>query len=232
MSRFDTTRWSLVLQARAEEPEARSALETLCRSYRPPVLAYVRSRGYAADAAEDLVQGFFVRFLDRSWHAGAERERGRFRAYLLTMLKRYLSSSETEAHAQKRGGDVRIVALDEHHTSGADDETPERSFERVWAITVLGRALNRLRTEADEVGKRPLFDALKEFLIERPDEADYAHAAAALNLRRNTLAVAVHRLRHRLQELIHDELADTTAAESDLGEELRDLKGALGIQGD
>jgi len=230
MSRFDTTRWSLVLQARAEEPVARSALETLCRAYRPPVLAYVRSRGYTPDKAEDLVQGFFVRFLDHSWHAGADRERGRFRAFLLTMLKRYLSSSETEAHAQKRGGDAHIETLDELQPPGIDDETPERSFERVWAITVLSRSLNRLRAEADEVGKRPLFDALKEFLIERPDEADYTRAAAALNLRRNTLAVAVHRLRHRLQEIIQDELADTTAGESDLGEELRDLHGALGIK--
>lgn len=146
------------------------------------------------------------------------------------MLKRYLSSSETEAHAQKRGGDAHIETLDELQAPGIDDETPERSFERVWAITVLSRALNRLRAEADEVGKRPLFDALKEFLIERPDEADYTRAAAALNLRRNTLAVAVHRLRHRLQEIIQDELADTTAGESDLGEELRDLQGALGIK--
>ena|GEM_PF-280521 len=229
MSRFDTTRWSLVLQAREGVPQSHAALEALCRSYRPPVLAYVRSRGYAADVAEDLVQGFFEKFLDHSWHATAERERGRFRAYLLTMLKRYLSSSATEAHAQKRGGDVHIESIDDHESLGAD-ETPERTFERIWAITVLGRALNRLRSEADAAGKRALFDALREFLVERPDEADYARAAEQLKLRRNTLAVAVHRLRHRLRELIEEELADTTAAQDDLDTELRDLKGALGVE--
>jgi RNA polymerase sigma factor (sigma-70 family) len=230
LSRFDTTRWSLVLKAREDAPHAHAALEALCRSYRPPVLAYVRSRGYAADVAEDLAQGFFERFLDHAWHATAERERGRFRAYLLTMLKRYLSSSEIEARAQKRGGGVRVESLEEVHAASTDDETPEHTFERVWAITVLTRALARLREEAAAAGKRELFDALREFLVERPDEADYARAAEQLHLRRNTLAVAVHRLRARLRELIEDELAETTTAPNELEDELGDLRGALGIE--
>ena len=230
MSRFETTRWSLVLRARADEPDARAALEALCRSYRPPVVAYVRSRGYAPEAADDLVQGFFLRFLDHAWHAGADRERGRFRAYLLTMLKRYLGSAETEAHAQKRGGGVRIEALDEADGAVGDDATPEQTFERAWAITLLGRAVSRLRCEAEEAGRIALFDALKTFLVERPDEADYARVADRLGVRRNTLAVAVHRLRHRLQELIREELADTTGSEDDLDAELDDLRGALGAE--
>ena len=218
------------MKAREDAPDARAALEALCRSYRPPVLAYVRSRGYPPEAAEDLVQGFFERFLDHAWHATAERERGRFRAYLLTMLKRYLSSSEIEAHARKRGGDVRIESLEETHAAGSDEETPERTFERVWAITVLTHALARLREEATAAGKRELFDALHEFLVERPDEADYARAAERLKLRRNTLAVAVHRLRARLRELIEDELAETTTAPNELDEELREMRSALGIE--
>jgi RNA polymerase sigma factor (sigma-70 family) len=230
LSRFDTTRWSLVMKAREDVPQAHAALDALCRSYRPPVLAYVRSRGYAADAAEDLVQGFFVRFLDLAWHATAERERGRFRAYLLTMLKRYLSSSEIEAHARKRGGGVHIESFEEAHADCAGDETPEHTFERVWAITVLTRALARLREEVEAAGKRELFDALHEFLVERPDEADYARAAARLQLRRNTLAVAVHRMRARLRELIEDELAETTTAPDELDDELRHLRDALGIK--
>ena len=218
------------MKAREDAPDARAALEALCRSYRPPVLAYVRSRGYPPEAAEDLVQGFFERFLDHAWHATAERERGRFRAYLLTMLKRYLSSSEIEAHTRKRGGDVRIESLEETHAAGSDEETPERTFERVWAITVLTHALARLREEATAAGKRELFEALREFLVERPDEADYARAAERLNLRRNTLAVAVHRLRARLRELIEDELAETTTAPNELDEELREMRSALGIE--
>jgi RNA polymerase sigma-70 factor (ECF subfamily) len=227
MSRFETTRWSLVLKARADAPDARVALDALCRSYRPPVLAYVRSRGYAPETADDLVQGFFERFLDRAWHAGADSERGRFRAYLLTMLKRYLSNVAIEARAHKRGGDARIEPLDDDVGACDGEDTPDRSFERAWALTLLGRALARLRAEADEVGKAALFDALREFLVERPDEADYARVAATFGMRRNTLAVSVHRLRHRLRELIRDELADTTGSESDLEAELDHLRAAL-----
>lgn len=230
MSRFDTTRWSVVLNARADAPQAHAALETLCRSYRPAVLAYVRSRGYTSDAADDLVQTFFLRFIEKDWHAGADPERGRFRAYLLTMLKRHLGACATESHTLKRGGGVQFDPLDSGVEAHGADETPERSFERVWAITVLGRALNRLRAEADAAGKRPLFDALREFLVESPDEADYMRAAAKLGLRRNTLAVAVHRLRHRLRELVHAELAETTSAQSEFDAELRDLHQVLAIE--
>jgi RNA polymerase sigma factor (sigma-70 family) len=232
MNRFDTTRWSLVLQARGDPQQAHTALETLCRIYRPPALAYVRSRGYAPDAADDLVQAFFVRFLDQSWHAGADPDRGRFRAYLLTMLKRYLMSSEIEARAVKRGGGMRIDSLDDDSDPAlaVGDDSPERVFEQAWAMTVLGRALKHLRDEAEQSGKRELFDALREFLVERPDNADYARVAEQLGLRRNTLAVAVHRMRHRLQELIQSELADTAAGAGELDAELRELRGALGIK--
>jgi len=192
----------------------------------------VRSRGYAPDAADDLVQAFFVRFLDQSWHAGADPDRGRFRAYLLTMLKRYLMNSEIEARAIKRGGGMRIDSLDDDSDPALAvvDDSPERVFEQAWAMTVLGRALKHLRDEAEQCGKRELFDALREFLVERPDNADYARVAEQLGLRRNTLAVAVHRMRHRLQELIQSELADTAAGAGELDAELRELRGALGIK--
>ncbi len=231
MSRFDTTRWSIVLQARGDAQHARTALEALCRIYRPPVLTYVRSRGYPPDVAEDLVQAFFLRFLDQSWHDGADRERGRFRTYLLTILKRYLISSDVASHAIKRGGTVRIDSLDEEAgvAPAPEGEGPEQAFERAWAVTVLGRALTQLRDEAEHVGKRDLFDALREFLVERPDEAEYARVAERLGLRRNTLAVAVHRMRHRLGELVRQELAETTSADASLEQELHELRGALGI---
>lgn len=229
MSRFETTRWSLVLQASSGTPQARTALEALCRTYRPAVVAYVRGRGYAADAADDLVQAFFLRFIDQAWYADADRERGRFRTYLLTTLKRHLIGSNVEAHARKRGGGMRIESIDEADEDFTDEGNPERHFEKTWAMTVVGHAFSRLREEADRAGKRALFDALSEFLAERPDDADYARAAAALGLRRNTLAVAVHRLRHRLKELIEAELADTARSEADLAAELHDLHDALGL---
>ncbi|WHZ18826.1 MAG: hypothetical protein OJF55_000975 [Rhodanobacteraceae bacterium] len=229
MGRFDTTRWSVVLQARGDPADARAALETLCRIYRPPVLAYVRSHVHARDAAEDLTQAFFARFLEHAWHADADPERGRFRSFLLTALKRFLIDANAEAGAQKRGGGYRFESLDEEASDApVDDDSPERTFEREWAQAVLGAALARLRHEAEEAGKLAMFDRLSEFLVEAPDEDDYARAAEDLQLRRNTLAVAVHRLRHRLRELVRAELAETTAGRDDMDSELRALRGALG----
>lgn len=228
MGRFDTTRWSVVLQARGDPADARAALEALCRTYRPPVLAYVRSHVYARDAAEDLTQAFFARFLERAWHADADPARGRFRAFLLTALKRFLIDADAEAGALKRGGGYRFESLDEDASDGpVGDDSPDRIFERAWAKAVLGAALARLRREAEEADKLAMFDRLSEFLVEAPDEDDYARAADDLHLRRNTLAVAVHRLRHRLRELVRVELAETTAGHDDMDSELRALREAL-----
>jgi RNA polymerase sigma factor (sigma-70 family) len=231
MTRFDTTRWSMVVRARGKSPDARDALGSLCRAYRPPVVAYIRSRGYAGDSAEDLAQAFFERFLEDAYHSIADPSRGRFRSFLLTALKRFLINADAEAKAIKRGGGVRMDVLADDAPSGSDwlidSASPERVFERNWAMAVLDAAMRRLREEAEQTGKRELFDQLREFLTERPDEADYARAAAALNLRRNTLAVAVHRLRHRLRELVREELAQTTVGKDELDAELRELRATL-----
>lgn len=228
MGRFDTTRWSVVLQARGDSADARRALETLCRTYRPPVLAFVRSRGYRPDAAEDLTQAFFARFIERAWHSSADPGRGRFRSFLLTALKRFLIDADTEAAALKRGGAFRFQALDDDaEGEGEVLETPEEAFEREWAHAMLAAAFTRLREEAGSAGKLALFERLSEFLIEPPDESDYQRAAADLNLRRNTLAVAVHRLRRRLRELVRDEICHTTSNRSEMEEELRALRGRM-----
>ena len=226
MGRFETTRWSVVLRARGEAGDARVALEQLCRTYRPPVLAFVLRRGYAVDMAEDLTQAFFARFLERAWHSSADPERGRFRSFLLTALKRFLIDADAEAAALKRGGGVRFELLDDD-CAGAMNETPDAAFEREWAHAVLQAAFARLRSEAEQAGKLELFRRLSEFLIERPDEAEYARAAEDLHLRRNTLAVAVHRLRHRLRDLVREELAETTSNRAEMEEELRTLRGSM-----
>lgn len=229
MGRFDTTRWSVVLQARGDPASARAALETLCRTYRPAVLAYVRAHTRARDDAEDLTQAFFARFLEQAWHASADPERGRFRSFLLTALKRFLIDAHAGAQALKRGGGYRFEPLAADDADMASDgDTPARAFDRAWAIAVLDSALAHLRGEAEQAGKLALFERLSEFLAEAPDETDYARAAADLNLRRNTLAVAVHRLRQRLRELVRQELADTTADRADMDTELHALREALG----
>jgi RNA polymerase sigma-70 factor (ECF subfamily) len=232
MARFDTTHWSVVLRARGDAVGARAALETLCRTYRPPVLAYIRGRGYAPEAAEDLAQSFFARFLEQAYYADADPARGKFRAFLLTALKRFLINADIEHNAQKRGGGIHFEALasdsGEGQLAASGGASPEAEFERNWAVAVLDSALGKLRAESERSGKAALFDTLQEFLTERPDEEDYARAAAALNLRRNTLAVAVHRLRHRLRELVREELTQTTLDSEALEAELRSLRAALG----
>ena len=231
MAKFDSTQWSLVLQARTDTPDARGALDALCRTYRPPVLAYIRGRGYAADGAEDLAQTFFARFIENAYHASADPARGRFRAFLLVALKRFLINQDAEAHALKRGGDVSLRRLDDSQLNAedlaADGGGPEQAFERSWAMAVLDAAMRKLRAEAESADKLPLFEQLSEFLTERPDEADYERVARVLNLRRNTLAVAVHRLRHRLRELVRAELEQTIAAREDLEAEVRELRASL-----
>jgi RNA polymerase sigma-70 factor (ECF subfamily) len=227
MASFETTRWSVVLRACGNPLEARAALEQLCRTYRPPVLAYVRFRGYTIDAAEDLTQAFFTRFLERGWYSSADPERGRFRSFLLTALKRFLIDADAEAATLKRGGGVRFELLEDDDCKCAAGETPDAAFEREWAHALLRAALVRLRTEAERAGKLELFRRLHEFLIERPDEAEYARAADDLHLRRNTVAVAVHRMRHRLRDLVREELMETTSNRTELEEELRTLRGSM-----
>ena len=142
MARFDTTRWSIVLQARDATPATAPALAMLCRTYRPPVLAYIRRRGYAPDQAEDLTQTFFTHFIERAWHAGADPARGRFRAYLLTAVKRFLIDRDIEAHRLKRGGGVHFDDITaEPSLDLASDETPDAAFDRDWAIAVVDAAM-------------------------------------------------------------------------------------------
>lgn len=227
MASFDTTRWSIVLEARAASPESDVALGTLCRTYRPPVLAYIRHRGHAIDVADDLTQAFFARFIERAWHADADPSRGRFRAFLLTAVKRFLIDRDLEARRLKRGGGAQIDPLDTQAAELADDDTPEAAFDREWAIAVVDAAMARLRAEAEGAGKLVLFEQLCPFIAERPDELEYERVALALGMRRNTLAVAVHRLRQRLREFVRDEILQTAAAGADADAELATLRDSL-----
>jgi RNA polymerase sigma-70 factor (ECF subfamily) len=234
LNQFQTTRWSLVIEARAGDVRSHKALEKLCRTYREPVIAYIRGRGANANDAEDLAQAFFTRFIERAFHAHADPARGSFRAFLLTALKNFMADARDEAGARKRGGGIHFRSLDSLSSSQtgleelADSQSPDAVFDRAWAQALLKSALRRLRKEAKSAGKSALFDALSEFLIERPDEADYARVAEALGMRRNTLAVAVHRLRNRLRELVLQELAETAADSDDLDAEMTQLRHSLG----
>jgi len=231
-SRFPTTRWTLVLAAGdPHRKEARSALVDLCEKYWYPLYAYLRRRGYAADEAQDLTQEFFVRVLEGRYLDHADPEKGRFRSFILTSLKFFVADEEDRQRAQKRGGGV-IVPLefssgeDRYQREPGHDETPERIFERRWALSLLDRVVERLRNEFVDHGRPEHFERLKVFLLGQSD-APYAALAREMNTSEGALKVAIHRLRKRYRELFRQEIADTVADPADVESELRFLAGVL-----
>jgi len=229
MAGFATTRWSLIAAAAGDEAAARTALNELCRSYRPAVLAYVRHAGNGREEAEDLTQAFFTRFLSHRIDQSADPARGRFRAYLLTALRRFLHDEHAARIALKRGGGaIHDDDVDQGQVPDAGAGDPERAFERRFALALLERALERLAQEAAAAGKAEWFAHLREFLVEAPDTAEYERVAALLGVRRNTLAVSVHRLRHRYRELVQAELGEIAASAEDRELEWQSLRALLG----
>jgi RNA polymerase sigma-70 factor (ECF subfamily) len=229
MTPFAITRWSLILEARGSPKAARAALEEICRAYRHPVLAYICRSGHHATEAEDLTQEFFTRMLEHRWDIRADPARGRFRAFLLTTLKRFLLDADAAAGARKRGGGQFRVEYDDaaEALAAPPSQSPEEVFDRAWALTVIGRAYGHLREEAAAAGKGALLERLAPFLGESADATDYRRLGAELDLRANTVAVSVHRLRLRLRELIRAELADLTDGPDAVEIELRALRAAL-----
>lgn len=225
MSRFQTTRWSLIETARDHPSRARAALEQLCRAYRPPVLAFVRRSGHNASDAEDLTQAFFVRFLERGWYAEADPSRGRFRSLLLTSLRRFLIDQHAQAIAQKRNG--HGAGEDAVDRLADDGETPEQAFTRVWLGTVVSHAMTRLQAEWERAGKHAQFEQLSALLLERADPAQLHAIADDTGLRANTLSVQAHRMRQRFRQLVRLELLQTVGSREALEQELAELRGVL-----
>lgn len=228
MSKFQTTRWSLIAAAAHGTPaRARPALEQLCRAYRPPILAYIRRSGRAGDA-EDLAQAFFLRFLERGWYTDADPDRGRFRSLLLASLRNFLADEHARGAAAKRGGD-RVHIGDDGIGQAVDaGETPEQAFDRAWLGTVLARAMARLQREWMMAGKQSQFARLAPMLVEHPDRDAVREAAEASGQRGNTVSVQLHRMRKRLRQLVRLELMQTVGNREALEEELRHLRLVLG----
>jgi DNA-directed RNA polymerase specialized sigma24 family protein len=228
MTRFATTRWSLIFDARQEPQAGGAALAEICRLYRQPVLDYIRSRTPGGDG-EDLAQDFFARLLEQRWDVRATPERGSFRAFLLTALRRFLIDAAEREHAGKRGGAWQRVGFveDAAELAAPHTESPEQAFTRGWMRTLVGRATDKLRDETASAGKAALYAQLSGFLLEPPDSADYPRLAEQLGLRVNTLAVAVHRLRQRLRELVREEVLHTVDNQDDLDVELDGLRSAF-----
>ncbi len=182
---FATTRWSIVVEAgRRSSPKAAQALATLCGIYWFPLYAYVRRHGYSTDDAQDLTQEFFVRLLEKQTLQFADRERGRFRSFLLASMKNFLANEWRREAAQKRGSGRALISLDfddgekRYRLEPSHDRTPEKIFERQWALTLLEQALTKLRGEFDATGKTELFDRLKMFLGGQKSTVPYRELGA------------------------------------------------------
>jgi len=233
--RFATTRWSVVLAARRSGSlHSREALATLCKAYWYPLYAYVRRQGYQADEAQDLTQEFFATLLEKKFLKAADRELGKFRSFLLASIKHFLSNDRDRARSKKRGGGKLPISLDFEAAEGrfcrepTHDRTPERLFERRWALTLLDEVLARLRDEFVAAGKLRLFDRIKEYLTGDSGLASYAVVAAELEMSEGAVKVAVHRVRRRYRELLRDQIAQTIADPAEIDDEIRDLFAALG----
>jgi RNA polymerase sigma-70 factor (ECF subfamily) len=214
-------------------PEARQALGELCRSYWYPLYAFVRRRGYSPDRAEDLTQAFFTDLLARGSIAAVDRSRGRFRTFLLAALEHFLANTQDWERRLKRGGGVKLLSIDSRDAEDrylrepAHDMTPERLFERRWALTLLDRTLNRLGREMSAPSKRALFEQLKPTLTGALSDQSYAEVGAALGLTEGAVRVAAHRLRKRYRALLHDEIVHTVADPGTVEDEINDLFLAL-----
>ncbi len=231
---FVTTHWSVVMSAATgESTDAGSALEHLCQTYWYPLYADARRRGHSVEDAQDLTQAFFARLLERHWVADADRQRGRFRTFLLPAMSRFMADEWDKARAQKRGGGITHVPLqlDEAETrygcEPPDERTPEQYFERRWALTLLDAVLRRLQAEYAREGKAQVFEALNSALAGGRESQPYAQLASRAGMSEGAVKVAVHRLRKRYRHMLREEIARTMAVGADVDEELRQLFAVL-----
>jgi RNA polymerase sigma-70 factor (ECF subfamily) len=229
---FGSTRWSVVLAASSG---SREELGELCRGYWTPLYTYLRKRGYSAEDAQDLTQSYFSRLLEKGFLQQADASRGRFRSFLLASLKNFAANEWNREHAQKRGGDARVVSLEDcervetlYATGQArTDVTPERLYERAWALALLERVTHKLAAEFSAAGKREVFEGFKQFLTGDAGELRYSQAARALGMSEGAARVAVYRMRGRFRDLLRAEIGRTVASPEEIDEELRFLMSAL-----
>jgi DNA-directed RNA polymerase specialized sigma24 family protein len=232
---FAVTRWSLVLAAgRRSSPDSRQALEVLCGTYWYPLYAYGRRRVADRHEAQDLTQAFFASLLERGALAAANRERGRFRSFLLTSFQHFLADEWDKAKAQKRGGGRRPLQLDfasgesRYSREPVDEVTPERLYEKQWALTFLDHVLRRLGDEYAAKGKSAQFEAIKPLLAGRGEKPGYEAAASRLGIGEPAVKVAVHRARRRYREILRAEIVQIVSGPEEVDDEIRHLRAALG----
>jgi RNA polymerase sigma-70 factor (ECF subfamily) len=227
---FATTRWTIVLRAAVENtPEANAALAEVCKGYWYPLYAYVRRQGFDPHTAQDLTQEFFAKLIEKNYLAGADRQRGRFRWFLITAFKCFLANEFDRVHAQKRGGGEKPLSLDQmtaeerYAHEPADTMNADLIYDRRWALDLLARARARLKQDYDEGDKARRFELLSPFLPGGEPSASQAALGEQLGLSENAVKQEVHRMKKRLAELIRAEVEQTVSHPDDVEDELRHL---------
>jgi len=234
--RFGTTEWSLVLAAGEQGSAAgAAALARLCALYWYPIFAFVRRQGHTTDEAEDLTQGFFARLIEKGDLADADRNRGRFRSFLLSACQHFLANEWDKNRAQKRGGGRGAVSLEAAAVARTDralahGETPELLYERQWCLTLLAGVLEDLQEEYVATGRERVFERLKRFLTTDDDPGTYLEAAQDLALTEGAVKVAVHRLRNRYRDALRARVAATVASDDQVTDEIQHLLQTLGTR--
>jgi RNA polymerase sigma-70 factor (ECF subfamily) len=212
---------------------AQRALETLCRAYWYPIYVYVRRKGYGPDEAQDLTQEFFAQLIDKEHLRLADRNKGKFRTFLLSILDYFLAREWNRAHRQKRGGQFTFVSLDQqapedrYGLEPADNDTPEKKFQRQWALTVLKQTMDELEKECEASGKSALFREARNLLSGDPEGPAHAEIARRLGMTEGAVRVAVHRLRQRYGELLRNEVAQTVSRAEEVDDEISYLLQVL-----
>lgn len=231
---FATTQWSAVLMAGGDSsPAARRVLEQLCRAYWYPLYAYIRRQGHSVEDAQDLTQDFFARLLEKNYLRNVERNRGRFRTFLLTSLKNFLINEWKHANRQKHGSGQAAISWDEALAESrfavepATGQPPDSVYDRGWAATLLDRALAALRAEFEQAGKLAHFDRLKVYILGERQSPPYAELASAFGMTEGAVRVALHRLSKRYGELLRAEVAQTVSTPAEVNEELRYLVAVI-----
>jgi RNA polymerase sigma factor (sigma-70 family) len=237
---FLPTQWTLVLTAARSHPGQAASLASLCHTYWYPLYSAIRRAGHAPHDAQDLTQDFFSRLLDSDMLASVDPAKGKFRTYLLACLGHFLSNARDHARAQKRSPGKTLLSLslptDSAILSGAEARftldpshnlTPEKLFDRQWAIATLDQVLATLAAEYQTPEEKHLFETLKPYLIAAPDSLPYAQSAQSLGLSEGAIKVAVHRLRKRYRLLLRNQIAQTVSTPEEIDQEIRDLFNAL-----
>jgi RNA polymerase sigma factor (sigma-70 family) len=231
---FPTTCWGQILTAGdPAAPDARSALEELCRDYWYPIYAFVRRKGYDAQTAQDMVQGLFTGLLERDDLRGLDPGRGRFRSFLMACCTHYLANSHERERAVKRGGGRTSISLGALNAEArfdgepAHDLTAERLFERRWALTLLDHVLAGLDAEMAGSDKRPLYARLRPSLLGQDEAPSYRTVAQELGQSEGAVKMAAHRFRARYRERLRAEIARTVADPSEIDDEIRSLLNSL-----